>query len=127
MNFDDGGIDHGVLHVRLVRGGIEKPVENIAFHPVSKPFEDGVPGAELGWKVAPRAAGSRDPQHRLDKATVVLTAAAGVRLLPPAMRLHFCPLGVGQHISLHPKLESQYLARGNPKSQQTLVGRTAIS
>jgi hypothetical protein len=58
---DDGGVDHGVFHVRLIRGGIEKPFENIALHPVSKPLEDGVPGAELGWKVAPRAAGSRDP------------------------------------------------------------------
>jgi hypothetical protein len=36
------------------------------------------------------------------------------------MRFHFRPLGVGQHISVHPKLESQYLAWGNPKSQQTL-------
>jgi hypothetical protein len=36
------------------------------------------------------------------------------------MRLHLCPLGVVQHISVHPKLESQYLAWGNPKSQQTL-------
>jgi hypothetical protein len=26
------------------------------------------------------------------------------------MRLHFHPLGVGQHISVHPKLESQSLA-----------------
>jgi len=60
---------------------------------------------------------------RLDKATVVLTAAARVRLLPPAMRLHFRPLGVAQHISVHLKLESQYLAWGNPKSQQTLVPR----
>jgi adenylate cyclase len=37
------------------------------------------------------------------------------------MRFHFRPLGIGQHISVHPKLESQYLAWGNPKSQQTLV------
>jgi hypothetical protein len=36
------------------------------------------------------------------------------------MRFHFRPLGIGQHISVHPKLESQYLAQGNPKSQQTL-------
>ena len=129
MDFHDGGVDHGVLHVRIIRGGIEKPFENIGFYPVSKPLEDGVPAAELGRKIAPRAAGSRDPQHRLDKPAVVIAAATGVGFLPPAMRFHLCPLGVAQHISVHPKLESQYLAWGNPKSQQTLgevVGETDL-
>jgi len=126
VDLHNGGVDHGVLHVRLIRGGIEKPFENISFYPVSIPLEDSVPAAELGWKVAPWAAGSGDPQHRLDKSAVIRAAAAGVRLLPPAMRLHFRPLGVSQHISVHPKLESQYLARGNPKSQQTLEDRRSL-
>jgi len=33
MDLDDGGVDHGVLHVRLIRSGIEKPFENIGFNP----------------------------------------------------------------------------------------------
>ena len=117
---DNSGVDHRVLHVRLLRGRIEKSFENIGFHPVSKPLEDRVPAAELGRKVAPGAAGPRNPQHRLDEPAVIRAAAARVRLLPPAMRFHFRPLGIAQHISVHPKLESQYLAWGNPKSQQTL-------
>jgi hypothetical protein len=120
VDLDDGGVDHGVLHVRFLRGCIEKPFENIGFDPISIPFEDSVPTTELGWKVAPGTAGSRDPQHCLDKATVIRAAATGVRLLPQAMRFNFRPLGIAQHISVHPKLESQYLAQGNPKSQQTL-------
>ena len=32
----------------------------------------------------------------------------GSDLLPQAMRLHLRPLGVSQHISVHPKLEAQY-------------------
>jgi hypothetical protein len=99
-----------VLHVRLIRGRIEKPFENIGFYSVSKPLEDTVPRAEQRRQIAPGTAGSRDPQHRFDKASVILTAATGVGFLPPAMRFHFRPLGVGQHISVHPKLESQYLA-----------------
>src|SRR4051794_9384795 len=43
---DDGGIDHRVLHVRFVQGGIEQPLENITSHPVAIPLEDGVPAAE---------------------------------------------------------------------------------
>jgi hypothetical protein len=125
VDLDYGGVDHRVLHVGLVRDGIKKTFENIGFNPVSIPLEDGVPGPEQRRQIAPRAAGSRDPQDRFDKPPVILTAATGVRLLPPAMRLHFRPLGIAQHISVHPKLESQYLAWGNPKSQQTL-GRVLI-
>src|SRR5713226_2174883 len=78
-----------------LQGHIEKTFENIGFYPVSIPFEDGVPRAEQRRQIAPRAAGSRDPQHRLDKAPVILTAATGVGLLPQAMRFHFRPLGIG--------------------------------
>ena len=46
VHLDDGGIHHGVFHVRLIRGGIEKPLENVGFHPVAIPLEDGVPMAE---------------------------------------------------------------------------------
>src|SRR5665213_3200634 len=120
MDLDDGGIDHGVFHVGLIRDGIEKPFENITLDPVAIPLEDGVPRTEQRRQIAPGAAGSRDPQHRLDKPTIVFAAASRVGLLPQAMRLHLCPLGIAQHISFHPKLESQYLAQGNPKSQQTL-------
>jgi hypothetical protein len=33
MDLDDGGIDHGVFHVGLVRAGFEKPSEKIGFDP----------------------------------------------------------------------------------------------
>src|SRR3954469_8807723 len=107
VDLDDGGVNHSVLHVRFSRGGIKKPLENIGFHPVAIPLEDGVPAPECGRQVAPGAASSRDPQHRLDKPAVIRTAPPGVRLLPPAMRLHFRPLGVRQHKSVHRKLKAR--------------------
>src|SRR4051794_24447137 len=111
VDLDDGGVDHGVFHVRLIRGGIEKPLENVGLDPVAIPLEDGVPMAEPGRQVTPGAAGSRNPQHRFYKATVIRAAAAGVRRLPPAMRLHLRPLGISQYIAIHPKPEAQKLAR----------------
>src|SRR3546814_8013251 len=36
------------------------------------------------------------------------------------MRFHLRPLGVSQHKSFHPKLESQTSSTWNPKSQQAL-------
>src|SRR3954471_411670 len=108
VDLDDSGVHHGVFHVRLIRGGIEKPLENVGFYPIAIPLEDGVPMAEHGRQVAPGAAGSRDPQHRLDEAAVIRAAAAGVRRLPQAMRLHLRPLGVSQHKSVHRGLKARY-------------------
>src|SRR3954454_7891499 len=110
----DSGIDHGVFHVRLVRDGIKQPFENVGSSPVAISLEDGVPAAKQGRQIAPGAAGSRDPQHRFDKAPIVRAAAAGVRLLPPAMRFHLRPLSIGQYISIHSRLEPQYLAQTKP-------------
>src|SRR3546814_17876899 len=46
--------------------------------------------------------------------------ASRVRRLSQAMRFHLRPLGVSQHKSFHPKLESQTSSTWNPKSQQAL-------
>src|SRR2546429_314595 len=58
-------------------------------------------------QITPRAAGSGDPQDRLNKSSVVLAAAAGVAPLAKTKRLHLRPLGVSQNESVHSKLESQ--------------------
>jgi hypothetical protein len=118
VDLDEGGVDPRVLHIRLLRNGIEKPFETIGSYPVSIPLEDGVPAAKRGRQVAPGAAGSRDPQHCFDKATIIHAAAAGVRRLPQAMRLHFRPLDISQHIAIHPKPEAQ-----NPASRKLILNR----
>ena len=82
-------------------------IENVGFDPVAIALEDGVPVAEQGRKIAPWASRPHNPKHRFDKAPVVASAASGVRRLPQAMRFHLRPLGLGQYISVHPKLESQ--------------------
>src|SRR6202046_5449348 len=105
MDFDDGGVDHCVLHVRIIRHGIKKAFENITLDPIPVSLEDRVPGAEQRRQVAPRAAGSRDPQHRFNKTTVVPAAATGIGSLPPAMQFHLRPLGIAQYTAVHPKLD----------------------
>src|ERR1700722_5107896 len=120
MDFDDRGVDHGVFHVWRVGAGLEKPGENVGFDPVAVALENSVPVAEERWKITPRAARPHDPKDRFDEAAVIASAAPGVRWLTQTMRLHLRPLGVGQHESFHPKLESQPSFRGNPDSQQAL-------
>ena len=57
----DGGVDHGVFHVRFVRTGFEKLHEGIGLAPIAEAPERCAPVAEMGRKVAPRASRPRDP------------------------------------------------------------------
>ena len=92
--------------VRFVRTGLEKPNGNIGFNPISVSLEDGVPVAEEGRKITPRAACTDNPKYRFDEAPVVASASSGVRRLAQAMQFHLRPLGISQYESFHPKLES---------------------
>ena len=56
VNLDDGGVDHGVFHVRFVRHSIEPPLEDVRRGPVAVTFEDRVPLAKQSRQVAPWAA-----------------------------------------------------------------------
>jgi hypothetical protein len=120
VNLDDGGVDHGVFHVRIVRCRFEKPLKHVGFHPVTEADIDRVPLPEGGRQVAPGAPCSGDPQHRLHKQSVILPATAWVANLAQAMRFHLRPLGIGQSQTFHPELESHQAAAVNPESQQAL-------
>src|SRR3546814_4313104 len=84
-------------------------------------MEDGVPVAEGARQVAPRAARAHHPQHRFDEEPVVASAASRVRRLSQAMRFHLRPLGVSQHKSFHPKLESQTRSEEHTSELQSLM------
>ena len=121
VDLDDRGIDHGVFHVRLIRSGVEKTLENTGFAPIAVTHEHTVPLAELLRKVAPRAACSRDPQHSFNEQPIVATATTRIAWFAQTMRFHLRPLGVRQNESIHQKLESHQAPKGNPDSQQTLA------
>ena len=73
VDLDDGGVDHGVLHVRFLRGRIEKPFENIGLYPVSEALEDAIPGAELAGR----------SRQGLPVRAIQSTASTKRRLSPP--------------------------------------------
>src|SRR6188472_4109538 len=123
LDLDDGGVDHGVFHVRRVGAGLEKPCKNARLDPVAVALENSVPVAEERRKITPRASRPHDPKDSFHKATVVASAAPGVRRLTQTMRLHLRPLGVRQYESFHLKLESQPSLKWNPDSQQALAGQ----
>jgi hypothetical protein len=61
MNLDDGGVNHGVFHVRVVGHGIKNPFKNIGLDPIAKPFENRIPMIEMRGQVAPRSPCSGNP------------------------------------------------------------------
>jgi hypothetical protein len=94
LGLDEGGVDHGVFQVGIVEDGVEQPLPDIRLHPVAEPREHAVPVAERGRADhTPRAAGSGDPQHRLDKLSIVLAAAAGIARLAKTKRHASSPIG----------------------------------
>ena len=82
VDLDDGGVDHGVFHVRSVRTGLEKPDENPGFDPVAVTLENSVPVAEERRKIWPRASRPHDPKYRFDEAAVRFRCARGPSAYP---------------------------------------------
>src|SRR5262245_16802263 len=105
MDRNDGGVDHGVFHIRIVRDRLEYALEHATLRPVVEALENGVPVAEPFRQIAPGTVRARLPQHRLDKQPVVLAAAPGIRRLAKAMRSHLLPLSVTQYHSNHQSLQ----------------------
>ena len=127
VDLDDGGVDQGVFHIRLVRAGLKKPDEDIGFDPIPVSLEHGVPAPERRRKIPPWAARAHDPQHRFQKKPVIAPAAPRVRRLAAAVGLHLRPLGVSQNELIHPELESRASSGGNPESQHALANIGARS
>ena len=121
MDLHDGGVDHGVLHVWIVRHGVEKLLEHVSFHPVPEADVDRVPFAKRRRQIPPGTARARDPQHRLHEQPVIRPAPSRVRRLSQTVRLHFRPLGISQNKAFHPELESYQARAVNPESQQALA------
>jgi MFS family permease len=49
VDFNDGGINHSVFHVRFLRNRIKNPLENISSAPVIEPAAGRAPVAKRGW------------------------------------------------------------------------------
>ena len=101
VDFDDSAVDHRELHVGIVGDRLEQALEDVELHPVSEPLEHRVPVAEPLGQIAPRRAGARDPQHRLDKPAGIAARSARIAGPPETMRLHPRPLHIRQHRSGH--------------------------
>jgi hypothetical protein len=67
-----------VLEVRLVRQGLEDPIEHATPGPAAKALKDRVPVPESLGKVAPRRSNTHNPENRFDEQPVVRSRAARI-------------------------------------------------
>ncbi len=120
VDLDDGGVDHRVFHIRLLRDGFEQANPHVGRNPIAKARAGRVPVAEQSRNISPGASRSHDPENGLHEPAVVAPAASGITRFAQTVRFHFRPLGVGQNESVHPEFESQSLTNENPESKQAL-------
>ena len=77
MGLAGGGVDHGLLHVRLL-DGLEDRLEMPLGAPVAEALIDVVPAAKLLGKIAPWRACGGDPKDGLDELALIAAVAAAV-------------------------------------------------
>ena len=77
MGLAGGGVDHDLLHVRLL-DGLKNGLEMSLGAPVGEALIDVVPMPKLFGKVAPWRAGGGDPKDRVDELALIAAAAAAV-------------------------------------------------
>src|SRR5271157_4389534 len=76
MGSDDGGVDHGVFVVRIVRQRLEKTLPNAALRPAREPRMDVLPIAKALGQIAPRCTRAKFPNPRLDEKPIAQLAIA---------------------------------------------------
>jgi hypothetical protein len=94
---DDGAIDDHVLEVRVVRQGLEDPIEHASLDPSAKALKDRVPVPESLGKVAPRCPDTHNPKNRFDEKPVVRSRAARILNFSWKKRCNPLPLIITQY------------------------------
>ena len=115
----DGGVDDQVFEVRAFHQRIEDAFPNALLGPAAEALENAVPMAKRWWQITPRRTRTRDPQHSVDKQTIVLAMPALVAFFTRNKMLDPQPLSVRQFppnkIALPScDLESHSRVSGNP-------------
>ena len=96
MGAHDGGVDNQVFKVRIFDQRIENAFSHAVLGPAAEALENAVPVAEHGRQIAPGRTRTRDPQHSVDKQTIVLAVPPFVSFLTRNKTFNAPPLRVRQ-------------------------------
>ena len=95
----DGGVDDQIFKVRTFYQRIEDTFPNALLGPAAKALENTVPVAKQWRQIAPGCTRTRDPEHRIDKQTIVLAVPAFVTFLTRNKPLDAQPLRIRQFLA----------------------------
>jgi hypothetical protein len=90
----NGGIDDQVFEVRIFTQLSEKPLPDALLGPPPETSEHAVPVTKLFGQVAPRRAGTDQPQYGINEQTIVLAVPTLIALLARNKWLNLLPLPV---------------------------------
>lgn len=102
VSTNNGAVDERLLEIRILRQMSEDAMPYASPRPTGKALIDAVPRTDLPGKIAPRATGAGNPQHRLDEQLVVGCGPARIAGLAPQQRGYPFKLIVTQPHSTHP-------------------------
>jgi hypothetical protein len=95
VHSDDGSIDDHVLKIRIVRQGLEDPIEHATLDPSAKALK--VPVPETLGKVAPRRPDTHNPENSFDETPVVRPRASRIPHFSRKQRRDPLPLIIAQN------------------------------
>jgi hypothetical protein len=98
----DGAIQKHFFKVRILGQFRKYRLQNRVVRPAREALVHAIPKPEFGRQIAPRAAGARDPQHCLNKLSVVLARTSRVTGFTGQHRLKTLPLVITQPLTNHP-------------------------
>ena len=102
MRSDDGGVDHGVFVVGIIRQRFEKTLPNRFRRPARETRVNVLPGAEPRRHVAPRNARPKFPNYSLDEQAIASIAVAPDVSRTTRQQLFYpCELVVSQSVAVH--------------------------
>src|SRR5215218_10932066 len=120
---DDGGVDHRVFVVRVVRQVFENRLPNPALRPPAEPRMDRFWVAKPLGQVPPRNAGPIAIKHGLHEQPVVFRRHADMALPPWQKILNAVPLVVAKGVASHRQLR---IALAAHEAGATLSGNPPI-
>lgn len=102
MGTNNSAVDERLFEIRILRQVGKDAMPYASPRPTGKALIDTVPRTELPGKIAPRASGAGNPQHRLDEQPVVGCGPARIAGLARQQRGYPLKLIVTQSHSTHP-------------------------
>jgi hypothetical protein len=117
MRPDDGGIDHHVFEIWILRQGLEKTLPNSFARPTVEAHEDAIPEPECRRQIAPWRTRVQNPKYRIDEQPIVLASPPFVAFLTRNQIRDTRPLHIGEFAPNQDRLHQVAILNHNDETK----------